>query len=49
MISAHMEGISGVTCPEDVRPGPVRWKRARRWLTSDVTVLAMASTETLYG
>lgn len=36
MISADMEGITGVTWPADVKPGGPRWEQARRWLMSDV-------------
>ena len=36
MISADMEGASGVTWPDDVVPGTEQWQRSRRMLTSDV-------------
>jgi D-amino peptidase len=36
LISADMEGITGVTCPADVEPGTARWERAQRLLMSDV-------------
>lgn len=36
MISADMEGASGVTWPGDVAPGTEQWQRFRRMLTSDV-------------
>ena len=36
MISADMEGASGVTWPDDVAPGTEEWQRFRRMLTSDV-------------
>ena len=36
LISADMEGITGVTCPADVEPGHARWERARRFMMSDV-------------
>ncbi len=36
LISADMEGITGVTCPADVEPGNPRWERARRFMMSDV-------------
>ena len=36
MISADMEGASGVTWPDDVAPGTEQWQRFRRMLTSDV-------------
>jgi D-amino peptidase len=31
-----MEGATGVTCPDDVRPGSPQWERFRRLLTGDV-------------
>lgn len=36
LISADMEGITGVTWPADVKPGTPRWEQARRWMMSDV-------------
>jgi len=36
LISADMEGATGVTCPEDVQPGHPRWEYHRRFLTADV-------------
>jgi D-amino peptidase len=36
LISADMEGVTGVTCPEDVRPGTARWEYFRVLLTGDV-------------
>jgi len=36
LISADMEGVSGVTWPGDVDPGTEQWQRFRRMLTSDV-------------
>jgi D-amino peptidase len=36
LISADMEGATGVTCPDDVRPGSPQWDRFRRLLTGDV-------------
>jgi D-amino peptidase len=36
LISADMEGATGVTCPEDVAPGSDRWGYFRRLLTGDV-------------
>jgi D-amino peptidase len=36
LISADMEGVTGVTCPDDCRPGHPRWEYHRRLLTSDV-------------
>jgi len=31
-----MEGVTGVTCPDDVRPGSPQWERFRRLFTGDV-------------
>lgn len=36
LISADMEGATGVTWPGDVQPGTEQWQRCRRMLTSDV-------------
>src|SRR5215469_818509 len=36
LISADMEGVTGVTCPDDVRPGSARWEYFRVMLTGDV-------------
>jgi len=36
LISADMEGVTGVTCPDDVRPGSARWEYFRVLLTGDV-------------
>jgi D-amino peptidase len=36
LISADMEGVTGVTCPDDVRPGSPRWEYFRVLLTADV-------------
>lgn len=36
LISADMEGATGVTCPDDVAPGSSRWERCRAFLTRDV-------------
>ena len=36
LISADMEGVTGVTCPDDVRPGSARWEYCRALLTGDV-------------
>jgi D-amino peptidase len=36
LISADMEGATGVTCPEDVAPGTGRWEYCRALLASDV-------------
>jgi len=39
LISADMEGATGVTWPADVRPGSEQWQRFRRMLTSDVNAV----------
>src|SRR5699024_5064037 len=31
-----MEGVTGVTCPDDCEPGNPRWEYHRRFLTGDV-------------
>lgn len=36
LISADMEGVTGVTSPDDCRPGHSRWEYCRRFLTDDV-------------
>jgi D-amino peptidase len=36
LISADMEGATGVTWPADCEPGTEQWQRCRRMLTSDV-------------
>jgi D-amino peptidase len=36
LISADMEGATGVTWPADVTPGTEQWQRCRRMFTSDV-------------
>jgi D-amino peptidase len=36
LISADMEGATGVTWPADVQPGTEQWQRCRRMFTSDV-------------
>ena len=36
LISADMEGATGVTWPDDVEPGTEQWQRCRRMFTSDV-------------
>ncbi|HEY8985070.1 MAG TPA: M55 family metallopeptidase [Streptomyces sp.] len=36
LISADMEGATGVTWPADVRPGSPEWQRCREMFTSDV-------------
>lgn len=35
LISADMEGVTGVTCPDDCEPGNPRWEYHRRFLTDD--------------
>ncbi|MBB1245839.1 M55 family metallopeptidase [Streptomyces durbertensis] len=40
LISADMEGATGVTCPADVLPGTPRWERCRTMFTSDVNAAA---------
>jgi D-amino peptidase len=35
LISADMEGATGVTWPDDVEPGTEQWQRCRRMFTSD--------------
>jgi D-amino peptidase len=39
LISADMEGATGVTWPEDVRPGAPQWERCRRLFTGDVNAV----------
>jgi len=39
LISADMEGATGVTCPDDCRPGSAQWDRFRRLLTADVSAV----------
>jgi D-amino peptidase len=34
-----MEGATGVTCPDDVRPGTPQWERFRRVFTGDVAAV----------
>lgn len=36
LISADMEGITGVTCPDDVEPGHPRWQFCRTLMASDI-------------
>lgn len=36
LISADMEGVTGVTCPADCEPGNPRWEYFRAFLTADV-------------
>ncbi|MGD0558939.1 MAG: M55 family metallopeptidase [Streptosporangiaceae bacterium] len=40
LISADMEGATGVTCPDDCRPGSPQWDRFRKLLTADVVAVA---------
>lgn len=40
LISADMEGATGVTCPDDCLPGTPQWDRFRRMLTGDVSAVA---------
>jgi D-amino peptidase len=40
LISADMEGATGVTCPDDCRPGSPQWERFRKLLTADVVAVA---------
>ncbi|MEU9793047.1 M55 family metallopeptidase [Streptomyces sparsogenes] len=40
LISADMEGATGVTWPADVLPGTPQWERCRRLFTSDVSAAA---------
>src|SRR6266542_5000048 len=39
LISADMEGATGVTWPEDVRPGAPQWERCRHLFTGDVNAV----------
>ena len=40
LISADMEGVTGVTCPADVQPGSARWQYFRAMLSGDVNAAA---------
>ena len=40
LISADMEGATGVTCPDDCLPGTPQWDRFRRFFTGDVNAVA---------
>ena len=40
LISADMEGVTGVTFPDDVEPGSARWSYHRTFFTGDVNVIA---------
>ncbi|MGW0117848.1 M55 family metallopeptidase [Streptomyces sp. NPDC003327] len=39
LVSADMEGVTGVTCPDDVEPGTASWERMRPLLTGDVNAV----------
>jgi D-amino peptidase len=39
LVSADMEGATGVTWPEDVRPGAPQWERCRHLFTGDVNAV----------
>jgi D-amino peptidase len=39
LVSADMEGATGVTWPEDVHPGAPQWERCRRLFTGDVNAV----------
>jgi D-amino peptidase len=39
LISADMEGATGVTCPDDCLPGSPQWDRFRRLFTGDVAAV----------
>jgi D-amino peptidase len=41
LISADMEGATGVTWPADVRPGAPEWERCRALFTSDVNAAVL--------
>ncbi len=41
LISADMEGATGVTWPADVLPGTAQWERCRSLFTSDVNAAAL--------
>ncbi|ROV66102.1 M55 family metallopeptidase [Streptomyces globisporus] len=41
LISADMEGATGVTWPADVLPGTAQWERCRSMFTSDVNAAAL--------
>jgi D-amino peptidase len=41
LISADMEGATGVTWPEDVMPGASQWERCRSMFTSDVNAAVL--------
>ncbi|GGY55180.1 M55 family metallopeptidase [Streptomyces omiyaensis] len=39
LVSADMEGVTGVTCPDDVEPGTASWARMRPLFTGDVNAV----------
>ncbi|MER5740170.1 MULTISPECIES: M55 family metallopeptidase [unclassified Streptomyces] len=39
LVSADMEGVTGVTCPDDVEPGTASWERMRPLFTGDVNAV----------
>lgn len=41
LVSADMEGATGVTWPADVLPGTPQWERCRSFFTSDVNAAAL--------
>jgi D-amino peptidase len=41
IISADMEGATGVTCPRDVEPGTPQWARFRQQFTADANAVAL--------
>ncbi|MEU1014490.1 M55 family metallopeptidase [Streptomyces sp. NPDC005900] len=41
LISADMEGATGVTWPADVLPGTAQWERCRKMFTSDVNAAVL--------
>ncbi|MGW2856574.1 M55 family metallopeptidase, partial [Streptomyces sp. NPDC001215] len=41
LISADMEGATGVTWPADVLPGTPQWERCRAMFTSDVNAAVL--------
>lgn len=41
LISADMEGATGVTWPADVLPGTPQWERCRSMFTSDVNAAVL--------
>ena len=45
LISADMEGATGVTWPADVEPGTEQWQRCRRMFTSDVNAAVVGCYE----